>query len=344
MARNLPVNLDTWDSSQRFGTYWAAVKPPSIGYGTNILLNAGFENFTGSKDDGTTDTFTSFASNVISNGRVEAVSPGSIPSTGGPSGTVSCKCIVTSAGGMAKVRQGFTMVGNIEYSLSFWTKGDGVNCGSFMIIDQSVTGTMIDRPTYVTSTNWTKVQINLWNGNNSAPGAGYVNFYSYNTNGAAAYFDDVVLSKVVTPQEYTLGTQWVERMSQNISRARGLSGIASLPNPLSSPGGTVSVDFPSGYFTHTPLVKIGIFRPKTWFTVGNFQPELTSEITDFVFPTDLRQWNWAYPVNAQAWSVISRYIMMSGLTTSGFKIVSKGVSGVVPKDNPVTIVWHAFGM
>lgn len=156
------------------------------GGGEPVLLNGGFEAYTGTADDGVTDAFTGWGVDVQASGYVDASSLFG----GAHGGAVGAKC--RNVGGSSGVGQAITVTPSTNYRLTFWTRGDGVEAGVYYIYDITNLGFIIGSTTTgVGGTTYALVTQDF-----TSP-AGCVslgvNLYSPPGNGTNAWFDDVAL-------------------------------------------------------------------------------------------------------------------------------------------------------
>lgn len=159
--------------------------------GTELIANAGFETYT---SGGGNETFTDWTNVIQGTANVNA-------DTDNEHGGSACvKLTATGATGgdtdYAGVSQSFVATGSTEYTLTFWTRGDGTHDGQWSIGDPDIAGldgaiigtsdtlnattswTQV-RKTFVTPASTTEVRVRLW-----SPVEG---------SGAYALFDDVSL-------------------------------------------------------------------------------------------------------------------------------------------------------
>lgn len=158
--------------------------------GTELIANAGFETYT---SGGGNETFTSWTNVIAGTANVNQ-------SATAHGGSHSVKLTAVGATGgetdFSGVYQDITVTGTTEYTLTFWTQGDGTHDGQWSITDPTIGGydasitgatdtlitaqtwTQVKR-TFVTPASTTTLRIYLW-----TPVEG---------SGAYALFDDVSL-------------------------------------------------------------------------------------------------------------------------------------------------------
>lgn len=157
--------------------------------GTELVLNPGFETNTGAGDA----TFTSWTNVIVGDAHIIA------DVTNMRSGSACLKCRADDVGGSgnyAVIYQDFTVVPSTEYTLSFWTQGDGTHDGQWALVDTAlaspegrIAGTW---DTGVTAQVWTQVSFLFV----TPPTTTTVRLYLDNPvegGGAYALFDDVSL-------------------------------------------------------------------------------------------------------------------------------------------------------
>lgn len=123
--------------------------------GTELVLNNGFENYI---TNGANQEFTSWT-NII-NGDANVLADLH-------DGSACVKCIANGAEGgtvdFGAVEQEITVLPGMEYTLSFWTRGDGAHDGQFRIRDADIgdaNGNLINlQDTNVTAATWTQVSM-----------------------------------------------------------------------------------------------------------------------------------------------------------------------------------------
>lgn len=159
--------------------------------GTELIDNAGFENYI---TNGANQEFTSWTNSITGTANINA------DTTNKHGGSASCKLTTTGATGgstdAAYVYQDNVVTGSTEYTLSFWTRGDGTHDGQWRISDADIAGAdgyitnTLD--TLITGTTFTQVRQTF------VTPAGTTNlrvlfFSPIEGSGAYANFDDVSL-------------------------------------------------------------------------------------------------------------------------------------------------------
>lgn len=178
--------------------------------GPELVLNGGFETATGTADDGTGDTFTSWTANSTGTSRQEITAD----AHGGTKGLLLVR--PAGSGGNASVKQLFTVVPGDIIRLTFWTKGDGTNAGRYFVRDESnVANIIATTSTGVTaSTTWTMVGATF-----TVPaGCTSVGLYLFAgaVDNTSAKFDDVSCRKL-----YDLTfMMWIKRTLSDINVER----------------------------------------------------------------------------------------------------------------------------
>ncbi len=157
---------------------------------TELVTNGGFETYTGTQDDGTTDSFANWTV-ADEEGTVEATATVH-------SGSNAVKLVRTSGNTNSniKIMEDFTVKGNKKCRLLFYTRGDGTNEGMWSLYDVTnskyikeytatgVTGTTYTEVAYKfeTDANTTSIRIQL-TANDT-------------TNLATIYYDDVSIIQI----------------------------------------------------------------------------------------------------------------------------------------------------
>lgn len=167
------------------GSAWAPVVT-----GSELVLNPGFETHTGTEDDDTSDTWTSWTDSV-SDGKLLAMSD----SVHGGSRAIK---MIAGASFNTFVRTGHrTVVAGRSMRLSFWTRGDATYEGRYSVRDVTHSTWIISNtPTGVTSATYAQViaDFQIPTGCTTI----YIVLYCPGTNTGFAYFDDVSCKELST--------------------------------------------------------------------------------------------------------------------------------------------------
>lgn len=114
-----------FDGSTTYAELALTAGSENLERGPDLVVNGGFESYTGSQDDGNADTFTGWTATNSGGSHCEATATVH-------AGTNALKLTQTSAN--ASMAQTITVTpGN--YILSFWTTGDGTNPGRYNVYD-----------------------------------------------------------------------------------------------------------------------------------------------------------------------------------------------------------------
>lgn len=152
--------------------------------GPELLTNGGFESYTGTVDDDTTDSFTGWTNNTVpGTSTQEATATSHTPSTGFKH--------VTTAATATLFFQDIVVVAEADYVLRFWARGDGVRAPRYSVYDLDNAGYIVAvTDTGITGTAYREIVKEF-----SAPaGCTNVRIQIYNANTATAhvvYVDDV---------------------------------------------------------------------------------------------------------------------------------------------------------
>lgn len=150
---------------------------------TELITNGGFEK----AGAGGADIWSGWVESA-GNGALEKET--SIVHTGG-----SAAKITAGASANTTIQNPLTgIIPGQQYTLTFWTRGDGTNDGRYQVYDFSNSATIVQGSTGVTGTTYTQVTVNF-----TAPtGCVIVQiwFKSPLANGGIAYFDDVSVKPV----------------------------------------------------------------------------------------------------------------------------------------------------
>lgn len=112
---------------------WFYDDTPDLGeVGPELLTNGGFETYTGTQDDGVTDTFTGWTKVNAGTGNIIDATA-TVPATS--AGTNAAKLSGTSTNGI--LRQYVTVTPGQIYGICGWTSGDGTNAGRYSIYDMT---------------------------------------------------------------------------------------------------------------------------------------------------------------------------------------------------------------
>ena len=152
---------------------------------TELLSDPGFETFTGTADDDTTDSWTSWTP-IEGAGIVDATETAN-------GGSYAVKITAGSATN-SRIGQLITVTPLSEYRLSFYTRGDGTYSGRYKIHDGSHSTDIVA----ITDTNITGTTYTWYSKKFKAPaGCTGVNilFYCPDINTGVAYFDDASVKK-----------------------------------------------------------------------------------------------------------------------------------------------------
>jgi hypothetical protein len=124
--------------------------------GTELVLNAGFEDYA---TVGANEVFDDWNNGIIGTANINA------DTTNEHGGAACVKLTTTGATGgstdYAVIYKGYDVTGNTEYTVSFWTRGDGTHDGQYSITDTNLVGS--DRniigptDTMASDTTWTKI-------------------------------------------------------------------------------------------------------------------------------------------------------------------------------------------
>lgn len=146
-----------------FAAHFAALAPTSraatvvinsyrfgaAGGGGNLLLNPGFETYTGTLDDAITDAFTSWTVDFIGYGE-------STPVHGGG---VSVK-IKDNSGTASDVLQVVTVTPGASLTFTYWAYGDGTNAGRHEVYDITHSADIVATTANgVTAAAWSQVSV-----------------------------------------------------------------------------------------------------------------------------------------------------------------------------------------
>lgn len=161
-------------------------RPVSTTQTRDLVLDGGFENFTGTADDGVTDDFDDW----IEAGSYEY---DTIEAATGPFTGAYCLKVVRNTGGDPYVYQDISvteMPVRCMIRLSFWTKGDGTHAGMYRIYDVTNSANILAKTTTgVTAAKWTFVRYNF----RRPSGCNTIRIEFHMSNAALgyAYFDNV---------------------------------------------------------------------------------------------------------------------------------------------------------
>jgi hypothetical protein len=175
---------------------YGAVKQRPLG--ANILLGNTFETFTGTIDDTTSDTFVSWTNTTVNDGAGRSV----LAVTGGHTG--NCVKITSNNAehivGYVGLSQEIAVQAGLQYTLTFWAKGDGGAEGYIRCIlhDNTVGGSdqdIVFYDTVYTGTSWQEFVIPIY----IPPGMATLGiaFYikQFSVAAEAVYLDDVSLQQ-----------------------------------------------------------------------------------------------------------------------------------------------------
>jgi len=219
--------------------YNAAGTMTALYGGKNLVVNPGFETFTGTADDATSDTFTSWTNYVPDAGdKALAITGGRT----GTAGTYSLKIIRGAGAARPYVKtnnQRIATAAGTICQLSFWTKGDGTGQGRYAVYAQGA-GSYAKAVTQtgVSAATWTEVTTTF-----TVPASTtYLELYLYgcDNNTESCFFDDVVL-KVKNPLNATADTLLATPHHQKLyigdyraTRLYGTDGVIASGNQLSA--------------------------------------------------------------------------------------------------------------
>lgn len=158
-------------------------------YQSSVAIpNFSFETFTGTADDGNTDTFTSWTNGAIGTGKIEAV-------TDAYDGSYAVK-ITTGDANNQNIYWDACDVPidpNSDYTLSVWVKGTGTGaCPAIYYWTNSGYSTTPDYSSVITS-NWTQIKRDFSTGADDTLIAIYLRLW--NDAGSIVYYDKVELKK-----------------------------------------------------------------------------------------------------------------------------------------------------
>jgi len=151
--------------------------------GAELITNGGFETYTGTRDDGASDTFTGWTAALIADGlgnKCEATATAQ-------AGSAAVK--FSRALGAPYIYQTITVTPGKLYRLHFWTRGDGTRSGQYKVRNHTAGADIIAQTsTDVTGTTYTERSVIF-----AAPaGCVSVGVYVYAPSTAGtAYFDGV---------------------------------------------------------------------------------------------------------------------------------------------------------
>lgn len=166
--------------------------------GDNLLINSGFEDFTGTPDDGLEDTFTGwFNFGVGSGDMVEAVTTKK---------ELSYACKLTTGLAGCAIYQNVSVEAERTYRLSFWTRGDGAVAGNYAVYDLSNGKDIITfTSTEVTGTVYQEVSVDF----TTPTGCAGIRVYFWSPSQiGAAYFDFALLREVKTTKHLNAFGFW----------------------------------------------------------------------------------------------------------------------------------------
>lgn len=174
--------------------YYAFSGGGGVRYGENLISNNSFETYSGTQDDGTTDTFTGWTNSVATGGTVESVTA---------SRTGTSALMITRVTATSSIRKVANVIAGEQYVYSFYVKGDGVTSGAFAIFD--LTHTTFIKNT--TSTEIVSTSYEYYSYTVTIPeGCSQIIVYFWNpiANNAYAFFDDAEFVPYTTVND-TLG-------------------------------------------------------------------------------------------------------------------------------------------
>jgi hypothetical protein len=150
---NTPYRIMIKDSSGNGAWGYIGAADAGRTYGSELLSNTGFESFTGTPNDNTTDDFDNWTEVGYGSGDFLDAS------TVQHGGTYAVEAYYGNDG--CHMYQDVTVVAGELYVLSFWTRGDGGVQGRFRVEDQTsvadiipVVGTGVSGTTYVQKTHY----------------------------------------------------------------------------------------------------------------------------------------------------------------------------------------------
>lgn len=151
-------------------------------YGSELVINGGFEAYTGTQDDGVTDTFNGWTSY---SGLVEATATAH-------SGSDAVKL---TYGNNVLIYNTLNVVAGATYTFSFWSRGDGTNSLHYSIYDLDHSYATIAVAYGASGINYQLVTATI----TIPAGCTHINpqFTVYNSGNA--YLDDVSFRQIATP-------------------------------------------------------------------------------------------------------------------------------------------------
>lgn len=179
----------------------------------NLVDNGGMETYTGSQDDGITDTFTGWTNANVNDGinsKIDATATNH-------SGSNAIKITRGSSGGAPYVDQVINVTAGKSYLLTFYTRGDGTNSSRYQVYSGAttvipitttgITGTSYSRVSsiFTVPTGLTTVSLDMVGGSSA---------------GSIVYFDDV---SVIPLDNTALSFQSWTPVTDTTSAANNLS-------------------------------------------------------------------------------------------------------------------------
>lgn len=159
--------------------------------GSNILLNSGFEDYTGTQDDNISDSFSNWS--VIS----DDADDGYVQATATAKEGSNALSIRRGSGTLPYIRQQITTIGNTWYKFSFYTKNDVItgNGGRYYIYDLDNSNYLVPLTyTYIDSSEWIKVEAFFKTASNGINTR--LQFYPSGNGTDVVYFDDVKIQEI----------------------------------------------------------------------------------------------------------------------------------------------------
>ena len=164
---------------------------PETVIGVDLVANGGWEDYVGTADDGITDNFADWTSTGTDSGnRIEATA---VAYSGG-----TALKIVAATSVQPIIRQDIAVSARTEYTLSFWTRGDGVSESVWRLSDAGSGVTLTGwRYTGCTAIDWVHVSQRF----TVPPNVTGIRL-EFSATAGVAYVDDVVLVEVSGGEVY----------------------------------------------------------------------------------------------------------------------------------------------